>query len=62
MRINDVGAYLGVSQQRAAQMFHEGKLPTPEGVDLVGPQWKPATIECWAEREWWGTRRWRTRV
>ena len=61
LRIKDVGAYLGVSHQRADQMFHEGKLPEPERVDGVGPMWKPATIERWAKREWWGTRRWRNR-
>jgi hypothetical protein len=60
-RIRDIGAYLGVSHQRAEQMFHEGKFPEPERADGIGPIWKPATIERWAEREWWGTRRWRTR-
>lgn len=58
-RISDIGAYLGVSQQRADQMFHEGKLPEPEQIDRIGPLWKPATIERWAKREWWDTRRWR---
>jgi hypothetical protein len=42
-------------------MYAEGKLPDPDQVDGVGPQWKPATIERWAEREWWETRRWRKR-
>jgi hypothetical protein len=42
-------------------MFHEGKFPEPAATDVVGPLWKPATIERWAKREWWGTRRWRTR-
>jgi hypothetical protein len=42
-------------------MFHEGKFPEPEQVDGIGPMWKPATIERWAEQEWRGTRRWRTR-
>jgi predicted DNA-binding transcriptional regulator AlpA len=55
LRIRDVGAYLGISHQRADQMFHEGKLPEPERVGGIGPQWKPATIERWAEREWWGS-------
>jgi hypothetical protein len=58
-RIADIGAYLGVSQQRADQMFHEGKFPEPDRVDSIGPPWKPSTIERLAEREWWGTRRWR---
>lgn len=43
--MREVGAYVGVSQQRAAQMFHEGKLPEPDQVDGIGPLWKPATIE-----------------
>jgi hypothetical protein len=60
-RIRDVGAYLGVSHQRADQMFHEGKLPEPDRVDGIGPLWKPTMIERWAEREWWGTRHWRRR-
>ena len=42
-------------------MYAEGKLPEPNRVDGIGPLWKPARIERWAEREWWGTRRWRTR-
>jgi hypothetical protein len=37
-RIRDVGAYLGVSHQRAEQMFHEGKFPKPARVDSIGPQ------------------------
>jgi len=60
-RISDVGAYLGVSYQRAAQMYAEGKLLEPERVDRIGPLWKPAKIERWAKREWWETRRWRKR-
>jgi len=55
------GAYLGVSHQRASMMYAEGKLPEPERVDVIGPLWKPATIERWAEREWWDTRPWRKR-
>jgi hypothetical protein len=31
-RIRDVGAYLGVSHQRAQQMFHEGKFPSLNGL------------------------------
>lgn len=62
LRIRDVGAYLGVSHQRADQMFHEGKLPEPERVDGIGPLWRPATIERWAERHWWETRQWRQRL
>jgi hypothetical protein len=42
-------------------MFHEGRLPKPERIEGIGPMWKPATIERWAEREWWDTRRWRKR-
>jgi predicted DNA-binding transcriptional regulator AlpA len=61
LRIRDVGAYLGVSHQRADQMFHEGKLPEPDQLDGIGPLWKPASIERWAKREWWDTRRWRVR-
>jgi predicted DNA-binding transcriptional regulator AlpA len=59
LRIRDVGAHLGVSHQRAEQMLHEGKFPKPARVDNIGPLWKPATIERWANREWWDTRRWR---
>lgn len=58
-RVKDVAAYLNVSHQRGAQMYAEGKLPDPEQVDGIGPLWKPATIERWAKREWWDTRRWR---
>ena len=59
--IKDIGAYLGVTHQRVTQMYAEGKLPDPEQVDGIGPLWKPTTIERWAKREWWGTRRWRKR-
>jgi hypothetical protein len=38
-------------------MHAAGKLPEPDQVDRIGPLWKPATIERWVEREWWGTRR-----
>lgn len=64
-RIADVGRYLGVSHQRVTQMRHdtqmrhERKLPQPDAVDPIGPSWERASIERWAEREWWGTRRWR---
>jgi predicted DNA-binding transcriptional regulator AlpA len=61
LRIHDVAAYLRVSRQRASRLFHEGRLPKPAEVDGVGPLWKQATIERWAERQWWDTRRWRKR-
>jgi hypothetical protein len=57
-RPTDVADYLGVSTQRVAQMRQEGLLPEPELIDGAGAQWKPGTIERWAE-EWWDTRRWR---
>lgn len=57
----DLADYLGVSMQQVAQMRQEGLLPEPELVDGVGARWKLATIERWADREWWGTRRWRRR-
>jgi predicted DNA-binding transcriptional regulator AlpA len=60
-RIRDVAAYLGVTHQRVSMMYAEDKLPEPERVDGIGPLWKPAMIERWAKREWWGTRRWRQR-
>jgi len=61
MRGADVASYLGVSHQRVTQMRHEGKLPEPDATDPVGPSWNRTTIERWAKREWWGTRRWRRR-
>lgn len=61
LRVSDVATYLRVSQQRGAQMYAEGKLPEPDQIDGIGPLWKPARIERWAEREWWDTRRWRQR-
>ena len=42
-------------------MYAEGKLPEPDQVDRIGPLWKRTTIERWADREWWETRRWRKR-
>ena len=42
-------------------MFHEGKFPEPERVDGICQLLKRSTIERWAKREWWGTRRWRKR-
>ena len=59
LRMSEIAAYLNVTFQRVAQMRQEGKLPEPDHVDGIGPMWKPATIERWAEREWWETRRWR---
>jgi hypothetical protein len=61
LRTKDLAAYLGVSHQRVTQMRSEGKLPEPDAVDPIGPSWGRATIERWAEREWWGTRRRRKR-
>lgn len=61
-RMLEVAACLGVSHQRVTQMYAEGKLLEPKRVDSIGPLWKPATIERWAEREWWGTRRWRRKA
>ena len=58
LRTKDVAAYLNVSHQRGTQMYAAGKLPKPDRIDRR-PLWKPATIERWAEREWWGSRRWR---
>jgi predicted DNA-binding transcriptional regulator AlpA len=54
LRFRDVAASLRVSQQRGAQMYAEGKLPKPDQIDGIGPHWKPATIERWAERQLWG--------
>lgn len=51
----DLADYLGVSMQQVAQMRQEGLLPEPELVDGVGARWKLATIERWADREWWET-------
>jgi hypothetical protein len=59
--MREVASYLRVSHQRVTQMHAEGKLPEPDQVDGIGPLWKPATIERWADREWWDTRRWRKR-
>ena len=58
-RIRDVGAYLRVTHQRVTQLYAEGKFPEPDQVDGIGPMWKQATIERWAERKWWDSRRWR---
>ena len=33
-------------------MYAKGKLPEPDEIDGIGPLWKPARIERWAEREW----------
>jgi hypothetical protein len=57
----EVAAFLRVSHQRVTLMYAEGKVPEPDQVDGIGPQWKRTTIERWARREWWGTRRWRKR-
>jgi hypothetical protein len=57
----DVARYLGVSVQRVAQMVTEGKLPASRR-DHLGPYWTPSTIERWAERQWWGTKPWRSRT
>ncbi len=61
LRMSEVAAYLRVSQQRVSVMDAEGNLPKPDRVDRSRPLWKPATIERWAEREWWETWRWRKR-
>jgi hypothetical protein len=55
LRNRDVGAYLGISHHEPIRCSTKAKLPEPERVDGIGPRWKPATIERWAEREWWGS-------
>jgi len=55
LRMTEVASYLHVSHQRVSVMYAEGKLPAPDRMD------KPTTIERWAERVWWETRRWRKR-
>ncbi len=60
-RLTEIADYLGVSMQQVAQMRQEGMLPEPELIDGVGAQWKSATIERWAKRKWWDSRRWRRR-
>lgn len=50
VRIADVGSFLGVTQQRAHQMYREGKVPKPSRTDGIGPSWSPTVIERWAER------------
>ena len=55
LRIRHVAAVLGVSHQRAQQLYRAGRLPEPVEVDAIEPLWDRQTIESWAEREWWGT-------
>jgi hypothetical protein len=57
-RISDVGRHLGVTRQRAQQLAHADRLPTPAGADATGPYWHPADVRQWAER-WASERRWR---
>jgi hypothetical protein len=35
--MTEVAAYLRVTHQCVTQMYVEGKLPEPEGIDAIGP-------------------------
>ena len=60
--MTEIAALPRITHQRVTQMRQEGKLPDPDQIDGVGPLWKLAAIERWAERKRWGTRRWRRRT
>ncbi|MBM7518248.1 helix-turn-helix transcriptional regulator [Nocardioides nitrophenolicus] len=44
----EIAALLGVTKQRAQQLYKAGKLPEPLGVVAMGPVWLKADIEKWA--------------
>lgn len=59
-RLVDIARHLGVSKQRAHQLYTEGCLPAPAGEDVRGRYWNAADIHAWAvpwaaERHWRGT-------
>ena len=44
----EIAALLGVTKQRAQQLYKAGKLPEPLGVVAMGPVWLKEDIETWA--------------
>lgn len=44
----EIADLLGVSRQRAQQLYKEGKLPVPYDTLAMGPVWLKADIEAWA--------------
>jgi predicted DNA-binding transcriptional regulator AlpA len=61
-RTSDIASFLGVSGQRVDQLGREGRLPKPSGITGRTKLWERQTIVEWAERESWGSRRWRRRA
>jgi hypothetical protein len=57
-RLVDIAHHLDVSKQRAHQLADEAGFPSPEGEDIQGRYWKPATVRAWA-RGWAKERPWR---
>jgi predicted DNA-binding transcriptional regulator AlpA len=60
-RVTDIGEYLGVSHQRVDQLLDQKRLPEPTGRSGRTRIWERSAIEDWADRDWWDSRRWRTR-
>jgi hypothetical protein len=59
-QLADVARHLGVTKQRVHQLSAERGFPT-SGTQADGLRWwDRVTVERWAEREWWGTKPWRT--
>jgi predicted DNA-binding transcriptional regulator AlpA len=61
LRVVDVAELLGVTKQRVVQLAEtDPAFPTPAETVPVR-RWSRSEIEAWAERRFWGTRRWRVR-
>lgn len=44
----EIAELLGVSRQRAQQLYKEGTLPPPADVLAMGPVWLREDVERWA--------------
>lgn len=44
----EIAELLGVSRQRAQQLYREGALPKPMDVLAMGPVWLREDVERWA--------------
>jgi len=59
-RLADVARHLGVTKQSVHQLAAERGFPMSAAGGDGLRWWDRTAIEHWADREWWGSKPWRT--
>lgn len=59
LRVHEIAAYLGVTQQRVSQLAANDGFPAAR---MFGDRrlWKRSAVERWADHHRWGTKPWRS--